>query len=736
MRRAVTIVIPVFNNAALTADCLNALRDQKLDASIVVVDDCSTDETELLLETYGDFITVVRNESNVGFAAAVNSGAATAPPDSDLVFLNNDTTPHEGWLDALLRFADSNPRAGVVGARLLFPDGRIQHAGVAINQDRAPYHIYMGLPADHPAVVRPRQFQAVTAACLFVRRETWDQLERFDESYANALEDIDLCLRARELGWEVHYCPSCVVTHHESATRDRSPGAIDLNMQTFLQRWGTKIAPDDLQILADDGMLRVRYNHGNRAEIEVNPLVGQAMAPDAGETESMVAEATRRWLEAVEAREALVRKDSGARRAHLRIHSSGRIDALNASQHWTDELDPLTTPGVRFMLNKVAPLRLRIEPSARRRINVLYEGYTTDIFYGGHSAMIQLAGRLAEKGHDVRIVAVDNPGVPSPDEWHRIVREIGLADLARVEYVDCSDRTQQIEVSSSDRFIATNWWTMHTAHEAANRLQSVPPLWLQQEWEEIFFPGGAFASMCRAAYALDHSSLVSSELLHDFFASRHCGPHAIPGRATMTYRNALTTPPGNISRAPGRSNPDNGLLLYLRSVNRNSSEIVVAGVNIALHRGWIPDNWRISGVGSIDGGRQRVLLARNKELTMYPRQSPMRYRALLQSHDVGVALQDSPHPGLVSLDMAAAGMLAITSTYGPSKDAAAMRAISSNITAIEPTPEKLAEAIRSAVIESADLRARDQGSKFDWPRTPFDAFNDEVMSFVERVLAL
>src|SRR5439155_17167350 len=102
---------------------------------------------------------------NGGFAAACNDGVAAAEGD-ELVFLNNDTIPTKGWLDAMLAYAKDRPRVAVVGSKLLFPNDTVQHAGVIICQDGNPRHLYTGFPADHPAVNRSRRLQAVTAACM------------------------------------------------------------------------------------------------------------------------------------------------------------------------------------------------------------------------------------------------------------------------------------------------------------------------------------------------------------------------------------------------------------------------------------------------------------------------------------------------------------------------------------------------------------------------------------------
>ena len=226
----VSIVIPVSGQVSVTQQCLDTLfavvsGNGEFEREVVVVDDGSPDETPDLLASYGDLLTVVTNGSSHGFSAACNAGAAAATGDQ-LLFLNNDTVSEENWLAPLMRYAAANPQAPIVGARLLYPNGTIQHAGVVICHDHAPRHIYRGFPAEHPAVMRSRPHRAVTAACMLVRRSVFDELGGFDTGYRNGFEDVDLCLRATTKGGhEVHYCHESVLLHLEAVTR--APDGVD-----------------------------------------------------------------------------------------------------------------------------------------------------------------------------------------------------------------------------------------------------------------------------------------------------------------------------------------------------------------------------------------------------------------------------------------------------------------------------------------------------------------------------
>ncbi len=268
-----TVVIPVFNQAGLTRPCLDAVL--RFDpCRVVVVDDGSTDATPALLRGYGKRITVITHRTNRGFARAANAGAAMAR-GRYLVFLNNDTLPHRGWLRALVRHADQHPKAAAVGSKLLYPDGTVQHAGVVIGLDHEPRHLYAGFPGDHPAVNHPRRLQAVTAACMLVRRTAFAAANGFDECYRNGLEDVDLCLLLGVLDQEVHYCPKSVVTHFESMSEGRFRH-MKRNIERFRSRWKDLVHPDDFACYREDGLLQADYEGRYPFRLTVSPLLAIA----------------------------------------------------------------------------------------------------------------------------------------------------------------------------------------------------------------------------------------------------------------------------------------------------------------------------------------------------------------------------------------------------------------------------------------------------------------------------
>lgn len=244
-----SIIIPVWNNAALTQQCLHALAEvtDGVSYEVVVVDNGSTDGVETFLRNLGGDVQVIRNEQNLGFSKACNQGARAARGEF-LVFLNNDTIPLKGWLAALVDEARAHADVAVVGSKLLFEDGTIQHAGVAFSREWfLPYHLYRGGNAQAACVSRRRELQCVTAACMLVRRHVFEQAGGFDEGYRNGFEDVDFCLKVRKLEWKIVYQPKSVLYHLESKTPGRKTHEQD-NSRRLHERWGSCwwLADEDL----------------------------------------------------------------------------------------------------------------------------------------------------------------------------------------------------------------------------------------------------------------------------------------------------------------------------------------------------------------------------------------------------------------------------------------------------------------------------------------------------------
>lgn len=212
-------IIPVWNGRSYLPRCLDALLAQKGAAlEVIVVDNASVDGSADLVAQRYPSVTLVRNSSNLGFAGACNAGLRVAVGHI-LILLNQDTQVQAGWIEALVG-AFQRPHLGVIGCKILYPDGRtIQHAGGWIEWPRGLAHHYGQGDVDQGQWDTAREVDYVSGAALALRREVADQIGLLDEGFwPGYFEDADLCQRARDAGYAVWYEPGATLFHEETAS--------------------------------------------------------------------------------------------------------------------------------------------------------------------------------------------------------------------------------------------------------------------------------------------------------------------------------------------------------------------------------------------------------------------------------------------------------------------------------------------------------------------------------------
>lgn len=244
-RPLVSIIIPTRDQAGLlrtTIDSILARTDY--DAyEIVVIDNNSGDpDAVLYLASLQPPCHVHRWTQRFNYSAINNFGVRAARGEQ-LLFLNNDVEViRADWLTALLEYAQFSD-VGAVGAKLLYTDGTIQHAGVVLNVGGVAQHAFRCTAKEVPGVPRlaelPRNCSAVTGACMMVPRRVFDEVGGFDETLRVVLNDIDLCLRIRERNYEVVYTPHALLYHHEGASRGRLHPPED--EKHFVARWAAQL---------------------------------------------------------------------------------------------------------------------------------------------------------------------------------------------------------------------------------------------------------------------------------------------------------------------------------------------------------------------------------------------------------------------------------------------------------------------------------------------------------------
>jgi hypothetical protein len=310
----------------------------------------------------------------------------------------------------------------------------------------------------------------------------------------------------------------------------------------------------------------------------------------------------------------------------------------------------------------------------------------------------------------------------------------------RVEIEFARDRDAPVEISPDDAFVATTWWTAHVARAALESVRRSRFLYLIQEYEPYTFPAGSWAALAMSTYDFPHVAMFSTEILRDFFADRGYGVFAAgeeEGRqASVVFRNAITaaTPP-SVSEMARRERKR--LLFYARPERhgaRNMFGLGLMGLAEAASRNTFGPEWEFCGLGAVEGSR-RMGFGPGLELELLTWRDQQSYASLLSSGDVGLALMGTPHPSLVPIEMASAGMVTVTNSF-ETKTAEAVAAIGGNLIAVPPSLEGVVSGLERAVELVGDYDRRLKGSAVDWSREWDDSFNPAVMRQVLSLLAV
>jgi GT2 family glycosyltransferase/SAM-dependent methyltransferase/tetratricopeptide (TPR) repeat protein len=277
----VSVIIPVLNKIELTRKCLAALRKNTPAGQfeVIIWDNGSNDGTQAFFKqpSAGNAaVRYFRSEENLGFVGG-NNAAAHQARGQYLVFLNNDTEPQPGWLEALRQTIEANPSIGAVGAKLIYPNGQLQEAGGIIFRDASGWNYGRAENPRDPRFNFIREVDYCSAACLLVRADLFRQLGGFDSRFAPAYyEDTDLCFGLRKAGYKVVYQPRAQIIHHEGATagQDLNKGYKHyqvVNRQKFFDKWQETLA---LEPAPNPALVR-RASHRVRGQriLVIDPLL-------------------------------------------------------------------------------------------------------------------------------------------------------------------------------------------------------------------------------------------------------------------------------------------------------------------------------------------------------------------------------------------------------------------------------------------------------------------------------
>jgi glycosyltransferase involved in cell wall biosynthesis len=723
----------------------------------VISDDCSSPERFAAMKRVlaGDpRFTLTRSPRRLRFYHNFERALSLSPPGADFVAMaDQDDYWFPDKLEILLR--------EIGHAQLVYSDARI------VRSDGEPVaDTYWSVRRNnHSDMSSLLMANCVTGAASLFRRELLDfalpfppgQFTHFHDHWValTALASGDIAFVDRPLYDYVQH-GEAVLGHAKAnqmtGLRERvdSLRTLHRNPRVRVGRWRMRFFVDSCRLMQFGTILEMRFGsrlvarkhralarfmRAERSPLALWDLARRAVREMVGQPETVGAELG--LLLAFVWRHLLVASIRGRERPRARL----RIDARPPSSLLpTPGRQEPATPAVGQIAAKIAPLELALLDDGPRRINILIPTIDLDHFFGGYIAKLNLARRLADYGERVRIVTVDPVG-PLPPSWPRTLEAYsGLTGLLdRVEVV-FGRESPAVEVSRSDSFIATTWWTAHVAREAIRQLDGERFLYLIQEYEPFTFPMGTYAALASESYRFPHFALFSTEFLRDYFRRHEIGVYsggAARGNAeSVAFQNAITPVRPPVMDELARR-PTHKLLFYARPeshASRNMFELGMLALDRVAQEGTFGPGWELHGIGTVNEQR-RMNLGSGAVLTLLPRHDQAAYAEMLRAHDVGLALMFTPHPSLVPIEMASAGMLTVTNTF-ENKTSEALSVISSNVIAVEPSLDGVSAGLRKAVAGVDDFEGRARGGAVRWSRDWSESFNDELMARVRSFLDL
>jgi len=244
----VSIIVPVYGRVEVTLSCIRSIaaNPQKTSFELIVVNDGSPDATRDLIGKIPG-VRLINNEMNLGFIQSCNNGADKARGEY-LHFLNNDTIVTPGWLDELVWTHESFTNVGLVGSKLVYPDGKLQEAGAIVWNDGSAWNYGRGQDSERPEFNYARQVDYCSGASILLSKENFERFGGFDTYFSPAYyEDTDLAQKVTKSGLKVIYQPASVVYHIEGSTsgKDLSSGAKQYqvaNGKKFVLRWHQELS--------------------------------------------------------------------------------------------------------------------------------------------------------------------------------------------------------------------------------------------------------------------------------------------------------------------------------------------------------------------------------------------------------------------------------------------------------------------------------------------------------------
>jgi hypothetical protein len=428
---------------------------------------------------------------------------------------------------------------------------------------------------------------------------------------------------------------------------------------------------------------------------------------------------------------------------------SGRLEGRLPRYDLTKMLD-LKMPGVTspVLLKAVDEIEKAVKPisairekSKRRTLWFLLPTLNPDIVFGGYTCVLQLIRNLVIRGNNVKIISTRS--FSDREYFLYRYRNNYMADaLKSIEIVNAQALKGPIRVGEDDRFFAYSAWDAHLARHLTGLTNQSKFVFLVQEYEPVFHDHGHTHALVAQAYDFPHVPVFNSSCLRNFFEEFKIG---IFSREETTRElqkfividHVLTSLPSPSRGGIVKALEIPKLVVYARPeahASRNLFPIAILGLKRAIERGILSGPWEIIGIGSL-GSEKVIPLSGQYELYLKPRLDPQSYASFLEGTSVGLSLIYSPHPGLVSFELAKVGARVVSNTF-MNRNNEYLRKISENIVPCPPTIDGVIEGLEEAINSMNDVESRLRGAaQVGGPASWADVFNDKFFRTLDECLA-
>jgi hypothetical protein len=414
-----------------------------------------------------------------------------------------------------------------------------------------------------------------------------------------------------------------------------------------------------------------------------------------------------------------------------------------AAQPTTGDADPghriYDAHELHLLLNRIYDLpEVKIDGNRRPTINVLVPAFEFKSMSAGFFGVFQVARFLRSTDWNVRLVLFDNFDF-SMERFRKKFRDYpGMEDLldeVEVEYI--GERKQPLHVSPDDVCVATVWYSAHFAKKIGDVLGGRRFLYLVQDYETNFFPGGSLFALADETYGFDYAALFSTAPLADSFRQSDIGGFASRGLPGMFFNNACSASLASRDDflAMNAGKPKRKLVFYSRPiVDRNMFNLAALSLITAYEQGvFDPAEWECIGMGL---GDALLELLPDVFSTSLPRMTLREYEQTVGQFDVCLTLMASPHPSLIPMDCAGSGAMVVTNTFR-TKTGDYLRGLCGNVIPVAPSVPAIVKGLAEAAAASGDLEGRYRRARaMAYPRTWEESLTQRHTDFVtEHVLA-